>query len=239
MNHPPSPLLSLSDHLASRLDSLSFGPSVKAVYNPLVYAREPLSLYLERQGRGSKEAVFLGMNPGPWGMAQTGVPFGAVDFVRDFLNVSGKVGAPPQLLPSRPVTGFACTRKEVSGTRVWGWVRDRFGSADSFAARFFIANYCPLLFYGEGGVNLTPDKLPKDSRRILHEACDEALRGTLQILEARTVLAFGRYASDRAEEALAGLGIRVEVLPHPSPANPAANRGWEALMDQRMEELGM
>ena len=36
---------------------------------------------------GRKEAVFLGMNPGLWGMAQTGVPFGTVSLVRDWMGI--------------------------------------------------------------------------------------------------------------------------------------------------------
>ena len=35
----------------------------------------------------AKRVVFLGMNPGPFGMAQVGVPFGEVAAVRDWLRI--------------------------------------------------------------------------------------------------------------------------------------------------------
>jgi single-strand selective monofunctional uracil DNA glycosylase len=64
-------------------------------------------------------------------MAQTGVPFGEVGLVRDFLGIEAKVDQPARVHPKRPIEGFACMRSEVSGRRVWGWVQDRFGSADA------------------------------------------------------------------------------------------------------------
>ena len=117
---------------------MQFPPPVAFVYNPLNYAAAPHEAYLARYASGKKEALFVGMNPGPFGMAQTGVPFGDVAMVRDWLGVRGEVRAPTQAHPKRPITGFACTRSEVSGTRLWGWARDRFGTPGQFFARFFV-----------------------------------------------------------------------------------------------------
>jgi len=229
----------ITDSLIEDLQGLTFGPPVTHVYNPLVYARAPYNLYLKRYGALPKEVVFVGMNPGPWGMAQTGVPFGEIGFVRDWLGIRAPVGRPPVEHPDRPVLGFDCPRSEVSGKRVWGWVRERFGDPESFFSRFFIANYCPLLFLEARGRNRTPDRLPAADRRPLLATCDAALRRTIEFIRPRFVIGVGRFAEARAREALADLGVEVGIVTHPSPANPTANRGWGALADQALASLGV
>ena len=141
--------------LAAEAGALRFGPPVTHVYNPLEYARGPYLEYLARFGHPPKEAVFVGMNPGPFGMAQTGVPFGDVSAVSGWMGIRGAVGRPPTEHPKRPVLGFECPRSEVSGSRLWSWARSRFGSAEAFFGRFFVANYCPLVFLEESGRNRT------------------------------------------------------------------------------------
>jgi len=183
--------------------------------------------------------VLLGMNPGPFGMAQTGVPFGDVGMVRDWLGIDAPVGRPAREHPKRPVQGFACPRGEVSGRRLWGWARARFGAPEGFFARFFVANYCPLVFMEESGRNLTPDKLPRAERERLFAACDRALRACVAELRPRYVVGIGGFAAGRAAAALAATGVGLGTAPHPSPASPAANRGWEALMDRALAGLGI
>src|SRR5688572_32536315 len=95
------------------------------------------------------------MNPGPFGMAQTGVPFGDVAMVRDWLGIVAAVAKPRDEHPKRPVLGFECQRSEVSGARLWGWARARFGTPQRFFERFFVANYCPLAFMESSGANRT------------------------------------------------------------------------------------
>src|SRR5205085_6224553 len=110
---PHMDLVATSRRLAREADKLRFAAPVTNVYNPLIYARAPHELYLRRFGQGQKSVLFLGMNPGPFGMAQTGVPFGDVARVRDFLGIDAAVGRPELEHPARPVTGFACPRSEV------------------------------------------------------------------------------------------------------------------------------
>ncbi len=230
-------LVSISRDLAARVDRLRF-PSVAVVYNPLVYARAPHEAYLGRWGtKVPREVVMLGMNPGPFGMAQTGVPFGDVALVRDFLGITGPVGRPPHEHPSRPIRGFDCPRSEVSGTRFWGWARDRFGTAERLFERVFVANWCPLVFMEESGRNRTPDKLPPAERAPLHDACDDALRGIVDTLKPTLVVGIGRFAERRAHEAL-GNAATIGGIPHPSPASPAANRDWPGQVDARLRDLG-
>jgi single-strand selective monofunctional uracil DNA glycosylase len=232
-------LVRISRALARRLDGLRFGAPVTHVYQPLAYARVPHEAYLRRYGERRGRVVLLGMNPGPFGMAQTGVPFGDVTLVRDWLGISGAVGRPAREHPERPVTGFACTRSEVSGTRLWGWARDRFGQADAFFARFFVVNYCPLAFMEESGRNRTPDKLAPKERVALYAACDEALRATLRALAPTHVIGVGGFAEQRAEAAASGLDVRVGCILHPSPASPAANRDWAGAVERQLAGYGV
>jgi single-strand selective monofunctional uracil DNA glycosylase len=229
----------ITAELVRELARLRFGPPVSHVYNPLEYAREPYREYLRRFGKRPRPIVLVGMNPGPWGMAQTGVPFGEVCAVRDWMGIAAAVGTPARLHPKRPVTGFACTRREVSGQRLWGWAQKNFGTADVFFKRFFVANYCPLMFIGASGVNLTPDKLKTPEARPLFAVCDRALLRTVEYLMPEHVVGVGRFAADRVKGALDGLSVKVGGITHPSPANPQANRGWEALVAQEFRDLGI
>ncbi|MFH1530077.1 MAG: uracil-DNA glycosylase family protein [Pseudomonadota bacterium] len=231
-------LLTITDRLVRELDHLSFSAPVTHVYNPLVYARGNWDTYLQRFGAGPREAVLLGMNPGPWGMAQTGVPFGDASFVRRWLEIDGPVDRPEDEHPKRPVRGLDCPRGEVSGQRVWGWAEARFGTPEAFFGRFFVANYCPLSFMEESGRNRTPDKLPRAERDALFDACDRALRRSVEVLAPEVVVGVGRFAEDRARAALAGIDVRIARAPHPSPASPLANQGWAPLMDAALEAAG-
>ena len=229
----------ITDDLVQEIRGLSFSPPVAYVYNPLEYAIVPHRRYLDRFARKSPEGVFLGMNPGPWGMAQTGIPFGAVSAVRDWLGIEGKVGRPPREHPKRPVEGFGCGREEVSGARLWGWARDVFGTPARFFERFFVANYCPLLFLEEGARNLTPDKLAARDREAILGPCDRALRRLVEELEPARVIGVGGYAEARARQALEGLGVEIGRVLHPSPASPLANRGWGEKATAELRELGI
>lgn len=230
-------LVSIARELAAAVDTLAFSPPVASVYNPLVYAWEPHRLYLERWGRGPKEVVLLGMNPGPWGMAQTGVPFGEVELVRDWIGVEAPVGKPAREHPERPVEGFACTRREVSGLRLWGWAKERFGTPERFFERFLVINYCPLVFLEASGRNRTPDKLPAAEREPLEALCDQALRAAIGALAPRWVIGVGAFAEARARRALDGLAVGVGRILHPSPASPAANRGWAEQAETDLRKL--
>ena len=233
------PLITVSRTLSQRVGRLTFAEPVAYVYNPLDYARALHETYLARYGHTTKEVVLLGMNPGPFGMAQTGIPFGDVTMVRDFLGLDGTVGRPGREHPKRRVEGLACARGEVSGTRLWGFARDAFGTAERFFARFFVANYCPLVFMESSARNLTPDKLPQREQSELFAACDEALRETIAILRPRIVVGVGVFAAERARLALAGTRTAVGTVLHPSPASPMANRGWAAQARRQLALLGI
>jgi len=213
------------------------------VLDPLDYAWTHHRAYVTRYGPtrpGQVEAVLVGMNPGPWGMAQTGVPFGSPDLVAEFLGISGPVTPPARTHPKRPIVGFAGTRGEVSGQRLWGGVRACFGTPEAFFDRFFVANYCPLAFQSASGANLTPDKLPAAELRACLLACDDHLEEVLRRAAPRTAIGVGKWAETQLRRLVAERGVDVEVraLLHPSPASPAANRGWLEQARAQLEDMG-
>ena len=218
--------------LAKRMGALEFR-TPDHVYNPLGYAWPAQRDYLRRFGAGKGRVLLLGMNPGPWGMAQTGVPFGDVVMVRDWMGIEEPLQPPlPFQHGKYPIMGFDCHRREGSGSRLWGWAADRFGTAEAFFDRFFVWNYCPLLFIKDGR-NLTPEKLRREEAAPLVEACDAALGSLVEALGPAAVIGVGRYAQRRAAEVL-GEAVDVGYLPHPSPASPAANRGWTELAERAL-----
>jgi len=231
---PAPTLITISRRLRAAVRPLTFSRPVTHVYNPLDYAWALHRRYLARYGAGTKEFILLGMNPGPWGMAQTGVPFGDTGMVGTWLGLAGRVNQPARSHPRRPVRGLQCPRGEVSGRRLWGWARDRFATPERFFRRFFVINYCPLSFMEESGRNRTPDKLPAAEREPLFAACDEALAGMVGVLRPTMVMGVGRFAEARARVALAGWQGDIARAPHPSPASPLANRGWSRLMDRAL-----
>ena len=231
-------LRDVTSRLEEATGALRFGPPVTHVYAPLEYAADAVGQYLDRYARRGVEALLLGMNPGPWGMAQTGIPFGEVQHVREYLGISGPVRTPRVQHPKRPVDGLECTRSEVSGRRLWGWVSSRFPDPDRFFDRFFVWNWCPLAFLEETGRNRTPDKLPVAERRPLEAACDEALRELVDLLQPRRVIGVGGFARRRASLAL-GPELPVDTILHPSPASPAANRGWAPQVEVQLREMGV
>ena len=225
--------------LSGAVSALRFGEPVTHVYNPLDYAWGAHEQYLNLAATGKKKVVFLGMNPGPFGMAQTGVPFGEIAAVRDWIGIDAPISKPKNEHPKRPVDGLACNRSEVSGRRLWGLFAERFDSAEVFFTDHFIANHCPLVFMEETGRNRTPDKLPAAEADPLMAVCDSHIRDVVQILKPEWVVAVGGFAEKRAETALDGLKVRIGKILHPSPASPAANRGWSEQATKQMNEHGI
>ena len=200
--------------------------SVDCVYNPLMYAWDVHKRYIEISGDRGAKTVMLGMNPGPHGMGQMGIPFAATSMVRDLLGISGiPVGQPSKPHPKRPVIGLEYPREEVSGTRVWGLLSDTYGESDSIFEKVFLVNHCPLMLLdGERATNVTPDKISGATARSLLERCDEHLIEVVRILDADAVIGIGKFAERRASAALAGMDVEVRGCWHPSPASPLANR---------------
>jgi single-strand selective monofunctional uracil DNA glycosylase len=232
-------LIKAADQLRNDVGRLRFGAPVEYIYNPLEYAWAPHQLYLRRYGNGSKRALFLGMNPGPFGMVQTGIPFGQIAAVRDWLKIEAMVGRPAKEHPKRLVTGFACSRSEVSGERLWGMFAKRFGTAERFFEGHFVANYCPLAFLEASGRNRTPDKLSIRERTALFSRCDEHLRRVVETLQPEWLIGVGDFAAARIEQVFAGKGLQSGKILHPSPACPASNVDWAGKATAQLKKLGV
>lgn len=218
---------------------LQFAAPVTHVYNPLEYAWESHAAYLKSYGDTRKKVIFLGMNPGPFGMAQTGVPFGEINAVRNWLKIERPIGKPPLEHPRRPVEGFACKRREISGQRLWGLFASRFPEAKDFFAEHFVANFCPLAFLEASGRNRTPDKLPASELAALLAPCDEHLRRVVEILQPEWVIGVGGFAEKRALRVLRDQRVKIGRILHPSPASPSANRAWASFAAKHLRRLGI
>jgi single-strand selective monofunctional uracil DNA glycosylase len=234
-------LVTAARALDEALSGLRFGEPVTHVYRPLEYAWAAHEAYLTRFGGGKKRVVFLGMNPGPFGMAQTGVPFGEVAAVRDWMGIEVAVGKPEIEHPKRPVVGFKCDKSEVSGRRLWGLFQERFGSAEDFFREHLVMNYCPLVFMSATGANVTPDKLPVAESGPMEAACDAHLGAVLKVVEPEWVIGVGAFAEERLARAVEVSGMKVKVgkVLHPSPASPAANRGWAEAATKQLLAQGV
>lgn len=236
----PADLIADARTLSKRLTGLSFSAPVANVYNPLEYAARPHEKYLELAGASPKKVVFLGMNPGPFGMAQTGVPFGEIPAVRDWMKICEPVGKPPHEHPKRPILGFDCSQSEVSGRRLWGLFAQRFGLVENFFKDHFVANYCPLVFMSETGANLTPDKISAREMQPVYAACDAHLHRIVEILKPEWAIGVGGFAeacllrvcADRKD-------LKIGRILHPSPASPAANKDWSGNVTKTLEGLGV
>ena len=232
-------LIKAAKRLRDAVAGLEFTPPVTHTYNPLEYAWSSHAGYLRRFANRPKRVVFLGMNPGPFGMAQTGVPFGEIAAVRDWLRLKAPVGKPRVEHPRRPITGFSCARSEVSGQRLWGLFAARFRTPERFFAEHIVMNYCPLAFVEGSGRNRTPDKLPPAEKSALFAACDAHLRAVVEALRPEWLIAVGDFAFKRAVLAFPNGAPRLGRILHPSPASPAANRDWAAVVTRQLEELGV
>lgn len=234
-------LVAAAKTLRDEVDELAFTAPVTHVYNPLQYAWRAHRAYLLRTNPRGVEVLFLGMNPGPWGMAQTGVPFGEIDAVNNWIGITERVERPDHEHPKRPVEGFACRRSEVSGRRLWGLFRERFVDADAFFQNHFVANYCPLVFMEQSARNRTPDKLPAEQRDRLADVCDRHLQTLIELLRPKHVVGVGAYAEQclgRTVQVIESEAQLTRIL-HPSPASPAANRDWPGTVTRQLQQAGI
>lgn len=242
MTSPALELIAATEKLNRALAPLSFEKPVALTYNPLTYARASYAQYLQTYANNTKKTLFLGMNPGPFGMTQTGVPFGEVTAVKDWLHIQEPVGKPEHEHPKRPILGFDCPRSEVSGRRLWGLFAECYDTAENFFRDNFVANYCPLVWMSESGANITPDKLAATDRKPVDEACMDYLEATIRILCPTVLVGIGGYARKQLElvaKRFPENSFTLGTLLHPSPASPISNKHWPELPRQQLADLGL
>lgn len=233
-------LLDRTKQLSKECSSIEFSFD-GYIYNPLDYAWDLHSQFLEKYVKESAEILFLGMNPGPFGMMQTGVPFGEVNAVKDYLGLFGLVGSPAVVHPSRPVLGLSCPRSEVSGRRLWGLMQSLWPNPSDFFDKHCVFNYCPLGFLesGKTAKNFTPDHLPKEERKALEDVCDSYLREVISMIKPKALIGVGKYAEGKLQAVNDDPSRIVMSIIHPSPGNPQANNDWNGKTIARMKEAGL
>jgi single-strand selective monofunctional uracil DNA glycosylase len=215
----------LSDACDSLISPLAKQTIAKHITNPLDYARECHEDYLHRYGSLGAKTLMLGMNPGPWGMAQCGVPFGATAMVRELLDIDLPVKQPQNAHPKRPIIGISLQRQEASGTRLWSLLNQHYGTAEQIHEQVFLVNHCPLLLLDEKARNITPDKISGKAVTKLMDVCDQHLRDVVEALGIKRIIGVGKYAEKRSKVAFGGRkDIAISSCWHPSPASPLANR---------------
>jgi single-strand selective monofunctional uracil DNA glycosylase len=236
-----SALISSTERLATALRPLEFSPPVAYVYRTLDYTWQAHRTYLERFGKGRKRVIFLGMNPGPFGMAQTGIPFGEISAVKNWMGIETTIDRPEREHPKRPIQGFHCPRSEVSGRRLWGLFSERFPNPEDFFIDHFVLNYCPLVWMSQTGANLTPDKLSPAEMAPVEAACLLHLQEVIALLKPSYLIGVGAFAEERLRRALPSSDTKVKIgkILHPSPASPAANRGWSEVATRQLRDLGV
>lgn len=232
-------LIGAGRDLNAALGELEFTEPVALTYLTTDYARDGYESYLRKFGDTRKEVLFLGMNPGPYGMAQCGVPFGEVSLVRGWMGLEPEIGKPEVEHPRRPIDGMSCGRSEVSGRRLWGYFAEKFPRAEDFFARYLVVNFCPLVWMKASGANLTPDKIVRCEARVVEDLCQEHLGRVLGLLCPHTVIGVGGYAEKQLARAVGAMERRISVgkILHPSPASPLANRGWAEVAGGQLVEL--
>ncbi|WDQ17504.1 single-stranded DNA-binding protein [Rhodopirellula sp. P2] len=249
-------LLDAAKELSDQVDKLEFAEPVTHVYNPLRYAWGLHQQYVGQIGANA-HVLFLGMNPGPWGMAQTGVPFGEINAVVQWMGLEGEVERPADEHPKRPIEGLHCGRSEVSGRRLWGLVSEKYPDPADFFQQHFVANYCPLVFMEAGGKNRTPDKLPANERDSLQAICDAHLAKVITAAPWTDLVGVGAFAENclkRVVKSIEGSNdhptpkasvrqksasqppFNIHRILHPSPASPAANKDWAGKVTSQLTD---
>ena len=181
----------------------------------------------------------LGMNPGPFGMAQTGVPFGDVAMVRDFVGITGRVGKAAARASAAAGDGLRLPplggeRHAVLGLGARPFRDARSGSSTAPSSRTG-ARSCS---WRSRARNRPPDKLRAGERAQLFAACDDALVADRGGARGRRSSSASAASPSSARETALGGDVEIGRILHPSPASPAANANWAGLVDAELRALG-
>ncbi|XP_022920876.2 single-strand selective monofunctional uracil DNA glycosylase-like [Onthophagus taurus] len=226
----PKIFLKYEDQLSKELNNLTFSSPAHYIYNPLEYAWKPHSTFVKTYCKGTKDVLFLRINPGPWGMCQTGIPFGEVNISKEWLKMNGEVEKPKNECPKKQIKGFECHRSEQSGKRFYGFFKNLCRTPEVFFKNAFVYNFCPLSFMekeeeGKRCANITPDKLKGQIKKDLENICGKTLVNILKLLDVKIIVAVGRYTEKQAVKIIqeSQLDIEVIYMRHPSRM---AGRNW-------------
>jgi single-strand selective monofunctional uracil DNA glycosylase len=223
------------------------------VLNPGRYGERWHARFRRAYPMSPRPLLVFGLNPGPYGMAQTGVPFtdlkrleSALPGLWKDLVASGEPVTRPGLAP--PSLARHLTRTfESSSVRVYRFLERAYGRPELALREVVFVNPCPLLFIDpETGANRTPADLPRALRarkaaELVH-AFEELRRATVleavAELEPRGAILLGRDVAAAVGEALrAALGARSVVeWEHPARAVPET---WSRGLADELRKRGL
>jgi single-strand selective monofunctional uracil DNA glycosylase len=97
------------------------------------------------------------------------------------------------------------------------------------------------MWMSETGANITPDKLPVSDMEPVEEACLQHLGEVISIIKPQWLIGVGAYAEERLKRAAEAVGSKAQIgrVLHPSPASPAANRGWAEAATKQLIAQGV
>lgn len=122
-----------------------------------------------------------------------------------------------------------------------GFFAETFPNPEDFFAEHFVLNFCPLVWMKGTGANLTPDKLPSSEMAPVEELCLDYLTDSIRHLRPSFLVGVGAFAEEKLRKAaeLCGSNAAISRILHPSPASPAANRGWAEAAEKQLLTSGV
>jgi single-strand selective monofunctional uracil DNA glycosylase len=221
------------------------------IWNPGLYAASWHALFRKEYPASAGCILVFGLNPGPYGMAQTGIPFTDLKRLREHLPRLAKglerrgcslagVGLAPRSL--RP---YLSRTFESSAVRVYRFLSRGWGSAEDGWRSVVVANPCSLLFMDAAGENRTPaDLVGAVSRRTgslvaarrLRERCNAlrrlAAREAVRVLSPRGVVLLGKDAQRAMQTGIAPLLGPDSILGWEHPARAVPDRWAMGLLEE-------
>lgn len=94
---------------------------------------------------------------------------------------------------------------------------------------------------GESGKNVTPPEIGEGKRMLINNLCDKALMDVIDLLGISSVIGVGKFAETRANKIKKKFNLKISVhsLLHPSPASPAANKGWSDIAEETLRNINI
>ena len=209
-------IIELYKSLNIELDELKFFPPCFYVYNPLSYCFESFKIYFEYLNTEEEINLFFGINPGPFGMAQTGIPFGDKETVKNYLKIEPKIDIDkiPKQHPKKQILGLEVKRVEKSGRIFWGVIKEFYPEKYDFFKSNFVLNFCPLCFLDEQGRNITPKVLRKEDQIALYKILEIFMLKLFKLIKIKKLIAIG----DETFSYLNALNtkLKIQTIIHPA-----------------------
>ena len=205
------------------------------VWNPQLYGLPLYRRFATEHLPTSRGAIVaLGLNPGKYGMSQTGIPF--TDVTR-----AARVGIaiePPGLAPASLRPFLKSYRVERSSASVYNLLDALWGGPAEGWRRLWAVAPCGLLFLEPDGTNVTPADARLARRDDVRELRLRVIRESVEAARPRGVLLLGQDVARVAADALGD--VETLVVDHPVARGPG-RRGpawWAGVVAQAVRARG-